>query len=331
MRYVGPNVARRASRRRRRRSRRWRASRRMYQLARKAITERKHARAGRERGAARCARRATPSCCATDACCRRSRIPIRRIAWCRGTGLTHLGSAAARDSMHAKIDKQDNELTDSMKMFKWGVEGGKPTGSKPGMQPEWFYKGNGRNVVACGSALAVARLRRGSWRGARARRPLPHRRQRPAAPSRLRDRQRVLGSRHRAPQLSTAGAFEAAPVRRRARCSTPARCPRTWKAPAASAATARCCGRSRSSPARRTCATPSPISNTTTSSTGSTACPATCTCISSAPRRVSFVDNIKVQAGDEFEVDLPALGRAARQSAGHRARRPCAARHGRTF
>jgi hypothetical protein len=70
-----------------------------------------------------------------------------------GTGLTHLGSAAARDSMHAKLDKADNELTDSMKMFKAGLEGGKPTGSKPGMQPEWFYKGTGRNVVACGNTL----------------------------------------------------------------------------------------------------------------------------------------------------------------------------------
>jgi hypothetical protein len=71
-----------------------------------------------------------------------------------GTGLTHLGSAAARDAMHAKIGKQDDALTDSMKMFKWGVEGGKPVGSTPGMQPEWFYKGNGRNVIGCGSPLA---------------------------------------------------------------------------------------------------------------------------------------------------------------------------------
>ncbi|HEX6639051.1 MAG TPA: hypothetical protein VF033_15455, partial [Steroidobacteraceae bacterium] len=73
-----------------------------------------------------------------------------------GTGLTHLGSAAARDAMHAKIDKQESDLTDSMKMFKWGVEDGKPPmdkGSKPGMQPEWFYKGNGRNVVPTGRAL----------------------------------------------------------------------------------------------------------------------------------------------------------------------------------
>ncbi len=71
-----------------------------------------------------------------------------------GTGLTHLGSAAARDAMHAKIGRQDDALTDSMKMFKWGIEGGKPTGSEPGMQPEWFYKGNGRNVVGAGTPLA---------------------------------------------------------------------------------------------------------------------------------------------------------------------------------
>jgi hypothetical protein len=69
-----------------------------------------------------------------------------------GTGLTHLGSAAARDSMHQKL-QGNTELTDSMKMFKWGVEGGKPQGTQPGMQPEWFYKGNGGNVVASGRPL----------------------------------------------------------------------------------------------------------------------------------------------------------------------------------
>jgi hypothetical protein len=69
-----------------------------------------------------------------------------------GTGLTHLGSAAARDAMHAKL-ADTAELTDSMKMFKAGVEGGKPDHGKPGMQPEWFYKGDGRNVVASGRPL----------------------------------------------------------------------------------------------------------------------------------------------------------------------------------
>ena len=65
-----------------------------------------------------------------------------------GTGLSHLGSAAARDSMHVKIQKEESELTDSMKMFKWGVEGGKPAAGTIGVAPEWFYKGDGRCVVA---------------------------------------------------------------------------------------------------------------------------------------------------------------------------------------
>src|SRR5690349_1604287 len=47
-----------------------------------------------------------------------------------GTGLTHLGSAATRDAMHKNLKDQDKEtLTDSMKIFRMGLEGGKP---KPG-------------------------------------------------------------------------------------------------------------------------------------------------------------------------------------------------------
>ncbi|MFO1105689.1 MAG: AraD1 family protein [Amaricoccus sp.] len=68
-----------------------------------------------------------------------------------GTGLTHLGSAAARDAMHAAGAKAE-ALTDSMKMFRMGLEGGKPV-TLPGVQPEWFYKGNGTQAVAPGAAL----------------------------------------------------------------------------------------------------------------------------------------------------------------------------------
>ncbi|VCU68240.1 Fumarylacetoacetate (FAA) hydrolase family protein [Pigmentiphaga humi] len=64
-----------------------------------------------------------------------------------GTGLTHLGSAASRNAMHAKI-AQDPAPSDSMKMFKLGVEGGKPAAGAAGVQPEWFYKGDGGIVVA---------------------------------------------------------------------------------------------------------------------------------------------------------------------------------------
>ncbi len=71
-----------------------------------------------------------------------------------GTGLTHLGSAATRDAMHKKTSEAAEEtLTDSMKMFRMGLEGGKPKSGETGVQPEWFYKGNGMSAVAPGDAL----------------------------------------------------------------------------------------------------------------------------------------------------------------------------------
>ena len=67
-----------------------------------------------------------------------------------GTGLTHLGSAEGRDAMHKKLAGAAGEapLTDSMRMFKLGLEGGKPGPGQAGVQPEWFYKGDGDSVVA---------------------------------------------------------------------------------------------------------------------------------------------------------------------------------------
>jgi len=73
--------------------------------------------------------------------------------WVTGTGLTHLGSADTRDAMHKKIGGDVDALSDSMKMFRLGVEGGKPAGDLPGVQPEWFYKGDGSCVRASGQAL----------------------------------------------------------------------------------------------------------------------------------------------------------------------------------
>ncbi len=70
-----------------------------------------------------------------------------------GTGLTHLGSAATRDAMHAKAETDETQLTDSMKMFRMGLKNGKPTNGHAGVQPEWFYKGNGTSAVAPGGDL----------------------------------------------------------------------------------------------------------------------------------------------------------------------------------
>ena len=68
-----------------------------------------------------------------------------------GTGLTHLGSAEGRDKMHQAA--ASGALTDSMRMFLMGVEGGKPADGSPGVQPEWFYKGDGSGLVGTGAPL----------------------------------------------------------------------------------------------------------------------------------------------------------------------------------
>ncbi|KMK64995.1 AraD1 family protein [Puniceibacterium sp. IMCC21224] len=67
-----------------------------------------------------------------------------------GTGLTHLGSAATRSSMHERAPEDE---TDSMKMFRMGVANGKPAGELAGVQPEWFYKGTGSALIAPGQPL----------------------------------------------------------------------------------------------------------------------------------------------------------------------------------
>jgi len=73
--------------------------------------------------------------------------------WVTGTGLTHLGSAEGRDAMHKKL--QAEQLTDSMRMFRMGLEGGKPAPGEQGVQPEWFYKGDGSVIVGPEAALPM--------------------------------------------------------------------------------------------------------------------------------------------------------------------------------
>ena len=69
-----------------------------------------------------------------------------------GTGLTHLGSAKNRQAMHSASEA---EMNDSMKIFRWGVERGKPASGQTGVAPEWFYKGNGGILRAPNEPLDV--------------------------------------------------------------------------------------------------------------------------------------------------------------------------------
>src|SRR5271170_4690024 len=73
-----------------------------------------------------------------------------------GTGLTHLGSAKERQAMHlADAVTAGETATDSMRMFQWGLEGGRPAAGQIGIAPEWFYKGNGFMLQAPFAPLAI--------------------------------------------------------------------------------------------------------------------------------------------------------------------------------
>lgn len=121
-----------------------------YELARAALAE------GTTLSAA-AARRATGETIDLNDAQQASRLlapidhPDTAHLYLTGTGLTHLGSAEGRDKMH-KAAAAGN-VTDSMRMFMMGVEGGKPAGGQIGVQPEWFYKGDGSHVVGTGTSL----------------------------------------------------------------------------------------------------------------------------------------------------------------------------------
>jgi hypothetical protein len=86
-----------------------------------------------------------------------------------GTGLTHKASAESRQSMHvpqgpappAAKAQPDAPIadagadTDSMKMYRIGLEGGRPAPGEIGAAPEWFYKGCGTVVRAHGEPLEM--------------------------------------------------------------------------------------------------------------------------------------------------------------------------------
>ncbi len=73
-----------------------------------------------------------------------------------GTGLTHLGSAKDRQAMHLKTAHDPaRPITDSMRMFESGLDGGRPAPGRIGIAPEWFYKGNGGILQAPFAPLPV--------------------------------------------------------------------------------------------------------------------------------------------------------------------------------
>lgn len=81
-----------------------------------------------------------------------------------GTGLTHLRSAQSRDAMHAAAasavtssEKHPEAAapSDSLIMYRWGLEAGRPAAGRVGVAPEWFYKGCGTILRAQNEPLVV--------------------------------------------------------------------------------------------------------------------------------------------------------------------------------
>ena len=150
---------------------------------------------------------------ASARCCRRSTIPIRPICIVTGTGLTHLGSAEARDKMHkdlrrpSRTHRLDEDVPHGARRRQ---AGGGPEGRAAGM----VLQGRRLDHRRARRGPAVAVLRAGRRRGAGGRRHLCHRAGRQPLPPRLRARQRVLRPRHRAAELSLSRPFQAAGLRR---------------------------------------------------------------------------------------------------------------------
>ena len=74
-----------------------------------------------------------------------------------GTGLTHYGSARDRQAMHADAmsAQAEDKMTDSMRMFEWGRQQGRPARDAIGIAPEWFYKGSATVLRAHGDDLEI--------------------------------------------------------------------------------------------------------------------------------------------------------------------------------
>jgi hypothetical protein len=74
-----------------------------------------------------------------------------------GTGLTHYGSARDRQAMHANTlsAQEQDKMTDSMRMFEWGRQHGRPAMDSIGIAPEWFYKGSGTVLRTHGDDLEI--------------------------------------------------------------------------------------------------------------------------------------------------------------------------------
>ncbi len=95
-----------------------------------------------------------------------------------GTGLTHTGSADTRNAMHeaGQAKSDEHKLTDSMKVFNWGLEGGRPAPGQAGrttgmvLQGRRSYRRPARRRDSCPGFRQGSGRRAGDRRAVRDRR-----------------------------------------------------------------------------------------------------------------------------------------------------------------
>ncbi|MEO6804485.1 MAG: hypothetical protein ABI197_14730 [Granulicella sp.] len=72
--------------------------------------------------------------------------------WVAGLDAHHTIFSKWHLAAHAK---QAETVTDSNRMFQWGVEQGRPESGKIGIAPEWFYKSDGSILRALFEAREI--------------------------------------------------------------------------------------------------------------------------------------------------------------------------------
>jgi len=63
------------------------------------------------------------------------------------SGLTHLGSERTREQLRRALQDDEAKLSDSLRLFKLGLDTGRGEDGQPGAAPEWHFKGTGHSLV----------------------------------------------------------------------------------------------------------------------------------------------------------------------------------------
>ena len=77
-----------------------------------------------------------------------------RAHWLTGTGFTHMEKSAQAARRKDYPSKEEiAALPDAQRLIASALESGRPAPGEAGLQPEWFYKGDGGHLVGPGGAL----------------------------------------------------------------------------------------------------------------------------------------------------------------------------------